>query len=285
MNQPQLFPSFIESGKPLFTLKVMSGVNTGNRALLIIPPFAEEMNKSRKMMTLLLNRLAEQGVTGYLFDLNGTGDSQGKLEEVSWQSWQDDLLVMLESIVTVHGTEHISLLACRTGALLANACLNHYAEHHAVKVIDEIHYWNPVLNASQFFNQFLRLKLANAAISNSGNKMSVKDLRQQLEDDGYIEVAGYSINAQLVTAMENAQSILSKEHSRLRLYFYEISPLGKLSPGLQSMLQNFTDNGFLPVNFSLKDAPFWSTQEITLSEPLLTQTVSNILTQAESDDV
>ena len=45
--------------------------------VLVVPPFAEEMNKCRRMVTELAIRLAEQGIATLQPDFYGTGDSAG----------------------------------------------------------------------------------------------------------------------------------------------------------------------------------------------------------------
>jgi alpha/beta superfamily hydrolase len=52
--------------------------------ILCIHPFAEEMNKSRRMAALQSRALAEAGYTVLQIDLHGCGDSAGDFGEASW---------------------------------------------------------------------------------------------------------------------------------------------------------------------------------------------------------
>ena len=60
----------------IFVLEfVPSGTSRGS--IIIVPPFAEEMNRSRKMLSAQARRLMQIGYRVWLPDLFGTGDSQG----------------------------------------------------------------------------------------------------------------------------------------------------------------------------------------------------------------
>ena len=63
--------------------------------VVIVPPFAEEMNKSRRMFALLAERLATLGVGTALIDLYGTGDSEGDFGDARYDVWLDDMTAMV----------------------------------------------------------------------------------------------------------------------------------------------------------------------------------------------
>ena len=54
----------------------------------MVPPFAEEMNKCRPMVTEVALGLAESGIASIVPDLYGTGDSGGDFSEGDWETWQ-----------------------------------------------------------------------------------------------------------------------------------------------------------------------------------------------------
>lgn len=89
-------------------------------AVLVVPPFAEEMNKSRTMLTRLSRALALRGVATVVPDLYGTGDSEGDFAEASWEIWQDDLQCASAWCMS-RGIAVSGLLAIRFGAALAIA--------------------------------------------------------------------------------------------------------------------------------------------------------------------
>ena len=117
-------PEFLDltSGR-LFSLKVFAARNSQNKAIIFIPPFAEEMNKSRKMMKSMLEVAAEHG-DGFLFDLFGTGDSQGHFEQATWAKWKQNLGDYVDSVMFSGHYSNIEFICLRTGSLLLNDWLN-----------------------------------------------------------------------------------------------------------------------------------------------------------------
>ena len=60
-------------------------------AVLYIHPWAEEMNKSRRMAALGSRALAAQGWAVLQVDLLGCGDSSGDFGDATWEAWLDDV--------------------------------------------------------------------------------------------------------------------------------------------------------------------------------------------------
>lgn len=61
-------------------------------AVLYIHPFAEEMNKSRRMAARQARLLASSGFCVLQMDLLGCGDSSGVFEDATWDLWLKDVL-------------------------------------------------------------------------------------------------------------------------------------------------------------------------------------------------
>ena len=59
-------------------------------ALLYLHPFAEEMNRSRRMAALQARELARKGWYVLQLDLSGCGDSEGDFGEATWEAWLHD---------------------------------------------------------------------------------------------------------------------------------------------------------------------------------------------------
>src|SRR5947208_15350687 len=61
-------------------------------AFVYVHPFAEEMNKSRRMAALQSRALAAAGHAVLQIDLHGCGDSSGGFGDASWAAWIDDVV-------------------------------------------------------------------------------------------------------------------------------------------------------------------------------------------------
>jgi hypothetical protein len=58
-------------------------------ALLFLPPFFEEMNRTRALLASVMGTLAGDGYACFLPDLPGTGESERALQDVAWQDWRN----------------------------------------------------------------------------------------------------------------------------------------------------------------------------------------------------
>ena len=63
-------------GRRLFALLRMPDLATGE-CTLVVPPFAEEMNKSRRLITYFSQHARRQGRGTLCIDLSGNGASEG----------------------------------------------------------------------------------------------------------------------------------------------------------------------------------------------------------------
>jgi exosortase A-associated hydrolase 2 len=61
--------------------------------MLFIHPFAEEMNKSRRMAAIQARAFAQAGYAVLQIDLKGCGDSSGDFGDATWQHWVNDVLL------------------------------------------------------------------------------------------------------------------------------------------------------------------------------------------------
>jgi len=77
MNVPGPVVGFLEGSRgQICTVMCRRAVGSGS-TVLIAPPFGEEMNKTRKMLTEVAGALQVRGVATLVVDLHGAGDSAG----------------------------------------------------------------------------------------------------------------------------------------------------------------------------------------------------------------
>ena len=107
---------------PLFCLQLAPAPGmTPRGALLYLPPFAEEANRSRRMAVLQARRLAARGWPVLLLDPFGTGDSAGAFHEARWELWLADAARAAAWLATRWPGGSVTLWGLRLGALLAPA--------------------------------------------------------------------------------------------------------------------------------------------------------------------
>lgn len=237
-------------------------------AILMVAPFGEEMNKSRRMLALQARALTRRGFAVLLMDLYGCGDSDGNLCDASWDGWKSDLAAACAWLNQRTGAP-LTLLGVRLGALLALDFLRDQA-----LCIRQIVLWQPVLNGQQFLTQFFRLRLANEMIS--GNRSAsggTKAIRQSLMQGEIVEIAGYEIAAQLAHGID-ALDATAWHFPECRIDWLELVnvPDSELPPARMRVAELWKNQGQELALTKIASLEFWASQEISISAELIAAT-------------
>lgn len=165
--------------------------------VLVVPAFAEEMNRCRSMVTMQAQRLAMQGLATLVLDPRGTGDSCGEFEDADWDGWADDLRRGADWL-DQHGYGCRVLWGLRLGALMAARLA---AERPAV---ERLLLWQPVVAGKAYWTQFLRIRIA-AEMGQPDGVRSTEELRRQSAAGTAVEVSGYHVGAALAQALDRLE--------------------------------------------------------------------------------
>ena len=234
-------------------------------ALLYLHPFAEEMNKSRRMAALAARRLAARGVGVLQLDLHGCGDSAGEFHEARWDGWQADIKAGLDWLQARLGLRP-GLWGLRLGALLA---LDYAAQ--AEQAPARLLLWQPVLSGAQHLNQFLRLRVAGDMLQEGGAATGgTAALRARLQAGDILEIGGYELHPALALAFDGVDA------ARLaappcRVDWFEVVPeAGRAPTAAAARLAEAWCAGEVDVQLAALAGPaFWTTQEIAEAPALL----------------
>jgi exosortase A-associated hydrolase 2 len=238
------------------------------RAVVVVPSFAEEMNKSRRMVTLFANAAQLRGIETVVPDLTGTGDSDGEFRDARWDIWCDDLQRTMAAVAARTGLRP-ALLAVRSGALLAFATL----AQRSVPC-SEMLLWAPVLDGERFMRQFLRLRVA-ASVGRE-TRESVTEMETALRNGTELEVGGYQLAPQLWAAMSACRSAQYSPPGGATLHWFELvaaEPAG-LSPASGRSVAELERCGWRVHAHALTGAAFWGTAEIAEVPELVTASVA-----------
>lgn len=257
------------AGKLFVSIYSPSSVTSASWVLLC-PPFAEEMNKSRPMISLQARALADAGHNVVVVDLFATGDSQGEFAQAHWDIWVDDLLFMLDWIVE-HKPESISLWALRSGCLLSLEVLQRLSSGVS-PFICRLLLWQPVLDGQQFIKQFLRLKVAAAMME--GQKLTVAELMHKSAAGEMLEVAGYSLSPELIEPMSRIKLKESRLPSALLVSWFEVASNAEkpLTPVAKAAVATLQEQGIRVDIATVAGESFWATQEIAMAPNLIDAT-------------
>lgn len=268
MSPASIDARFIEGlrGKLFVLLRKPRRQETG-RCVLIVPPFAEEMNKSRRMFTEVAQGLVARGVAAVLPDLYGTGDSEGEFREADWEVWKDDL-VRTASWAAEQGWAVSALLCLRLGCILG-------AQVAATlpQPLERSVFWQPVLDGERFMTQFLRLRVAASMMED--RKESVTNLRARLRRGEYLEVAGYELDSRILEQVDQARLGAALHEQLGELYWMEIvrdadlrmpASSAKVIEGAAGKLRSIRGE-------TVAGEPFWASTEIVRLPALVERTV------------
>jgi exosortase A-associated hydrolase 2 len=197
-------------------------------ALVYIHPFAEEMNKSRRMAALQARALALAGYAVLQIDLDGCGDSSGDFGDASWPRWIEDA-ILAAAWLRQRSDAPLWLWGLRTGALLAVEAASKIA------LPSRLLLWQPVHSGKQFVQQFLRLKLAGEMQGGDGKGLMAR-LREQLANGESVEIAGYRLSPSLACGLESAELSLPAQAARIELIELSSRPGAVLSPQASARL-------------------------------------------------
>lgn len=233
-------------------------------AVLFFPPFAEELNKTRRMVALQARKLALLGHSVLVPDLYGTGDSEADFVAARWEIWVDDLVRLRQWLAEREGPE-IALWSLRTGALLAAdvSAAGEWAPECWLL-------WQPVVNGQQFLTQFLRLKVA-AELTGRGPAVDSRALRAELKSGAAIEIAGYELTGALAESLDSrvlSAATLARA-ARVGLFELTSSLQPALSPVAQRLVAECRGHGASIHAEAIQGQPFWSTPETTVVAALL----------------
>lgn len=233
-------------------------------ALLYLHPFAEEMNKSRRMAALAARRLAARGVGVLQLDLQGCGDSAGEFHEARWDGWQADVRAGLDWLQARLGLAP-GLWGLRLGALLA---LDYAAR--AEQAPARLLLWQPVLSGAQHLNQFLRLRVAGEMLQDGPASGGTAGLRARLQAGDVLEIGGYELHPALALALDGIDAArLAAPRCRVD-WFEMVAEAGRTPPAAATRLAESWRASAGEVRLAALPGPaFWTTQEIAEAPALL----------------
>lgn len=236
-------------------------------AIIYLHPFAEEMNKSRRMAALQARALADAGFDVLQIDLFGCGDSAGDFADATWQSWQADVLLGYQWLRT-QSQAPLILWGLRAGCLLAtNAAVD-------LPETPNFIFWQPVVSGKQHWQQFMRLKIA-AELASGKTKGIAEQLKQQIAAGQTVEISGYTVSSGLANGLESAQLQPPVRCSR-RVAWFELSARedATISPVAQKSIEQWQGAGFAVEARVVHGPAFWQTAEIEDAPELLMATLA-----------
>lgn len=227
------------------------GDSQSSKVLLCLPPLFEELNLSRAIVAKQAHFFAEQGLPCFIMDYAGTGDSEGEINQVNVGTWLNNVLDVGEWL-KARGCTEIYLWGVRFGGLLALAYQRQI--HQSLPVSKQL-FWKPVLKGKVMMSQFIRLKQANSMMLSAQEKVN---WRQKILAGEEIEIAGYPINAELLSSLEALTSETLLQPSS-PVVWMELAA-SKVTPAIANFIANWPKKSVMIDCFEC--SAFWQIPEI-----------------------
>lgn len=236
-------------------------------AVLYVHPWAEEMNKCRRMAALASRAMAADGWAVLQVDLLGCGDSSGDFGDATWAAWLDDVTHAAQWLQARHPGVQLWLWGLRAGALLATAAAP------CISTPPNLLFWQPTQQGKAQLQQFLRLKAA-AQLADGGGKAILEAARADLAAGRVVDVAGYRLPAALAQGLE-AASLAPPSTAPGRLVWLEISAQAPpaLAPAAHATWPRWQAAGWQVEGQAVPGSSFWQTTEIEEAPALVQATV------------
>ena len=235
-----------------------SPLTTSHRGgVLFVPPFAEEMNKSRRMSALQARAFAMAGYAVLRIDLYGCGDSSGDFGDARWEVWKADLAMAADWLAErVSGPLH--LWGLRLGAGLSLDVWRDQPTRFASALL-----WQPVINGEVFMTQFLRLAVAGVALRDTPGLLTTETLRRRLHAGEAIEVAGYELLPVLAAAIDH-QKLADFTIPDAKVHWLDVrnDRSSEPPPAARRVLDIWRSSGMQASYEAVGGDHFWGTQEI-----------------------
>jgi uncharacterized protein len=239
-------------------------------AVVYVHPFAEEMNKARRMAAQQSRAFARAGFAVLQLDLLGCGDSSGDHADATWDAWVDDIVEASRWLRTRHDAP-LTLWGLRAGCLLAAEAA------HRLDVPLDLLFWQPATTGATVLQQFLRLELAAKMQATSG-KGVLDALRAKLAAGNAIDIAGYRVAASMANAIERATLEPARHVGKLTWLEVSARAAAELLPASAKSVDRWRSAGHR-VDASVVQGPsFWHSVEIEEAPELIAATLAAVTT-------
>jgi exosortase A-associated hydrolase 2 len=238
-------------------------------AVIYLHPFAEEMNKARRMAALQSRAMAAAGFAVLQIDLLGCGDSAGDFSDATWSVWKENVLLAYRWLRT-QTLVPLTLWGLRGGCLLAASA--------AVDLPEKANFifWQPAISGKLHWQQFMRLKMAGELASGTAKGIT-EQLRRQLAAGEPVEIAGYTVSPALAKGLEAAELEPPACGAR-QVIWLETSMRddATLAPVSQKRIEHWLMAGYAVHAKVVRGPAFWQTSEIEDAPELLATTQATL---------
>ena len=246
-----------------------AGMRAARGNIVYIHPFAEELNKTRRMAALQSRAFAGLGYNVLQIDLYGCGDSSGDFADASCELWRRDILLAC-AWLDQRSPAPLHLWGLRLGGLLALDCAPALSARLAGILL-----WQPYLSGAICINQFLRMALATSMVAGELPPQGPAALRARLAAGEAVEVAGYELSPALVNGIDALDAGgIALPACRIDWFAQRGPAAGRAALARRQLCAGWVERGADVRSHDIEGVPFWATSEIGVCPTLLAASTS-----------
>jgi uncharacterized protein len=242
--------------------------------IVYVHPFAEEMNKSRRMAALQSRAFAKEGYAVVQMDLFGCGDSSGDFGDATWADWLTDVSETASWLRERYDAP-LTLWGLRAGCLLASEAAQQLGAQC------DLLFWQPPALGKMQLLQFLRLKVASDILVGQA-KGTMERLRDQLASGDTVQIAGYRLTSGIAHGLEKAKLLPPPPGGHVAWMEVTARDDADLLPASAQVVERWRQIGFTVSAQVVKGPAFWQTSEIEEAPALLDATLATVAQAAPS---
>ncbi|MFC1460891.1 alpha/beta fold hydrolase [Verrucomicrobiota bacterium] len=237
------------------------------RAFVFCGPFAEEKNKSQRLLVDLARSLAGNGFVVLRLDYGGTGDSLGEFSEASIQSRKRDILNALEYCREERQASQIGLLGLRLGGTLAAEIADEDPN------ISWLILLSPVADVPEYFRMTLRSKLIKEMLTDGTVSSRRRNIVSHLHDRA-IDFEGFPITPQLYSEIEQFTLTDRLRNFQGPVLVVHASLKARMPKDMDSLVRKYDEIGAKITLEKVLCEPFWNIHGTPPFERIVNTTVS-----------
>ena len=125
--------------RQLFGIHTPGAAGSRRRGVVICSPLGYEYQRAHRAIRMLAQRLSERGCDVLRFDYFGTGDSAGRMEEVTLTGCVEDAHTAVEELRAIADQRRVTVVGLRAGGVVAQRAA---AE---ARGIERVVLWDPIV--------------------------------------------------------------------------------------------------------------------------------------------
>jgi exosortase A-associated hydrolase 2 len=186
--------------------------------MVFVHGFGHELYNARPVMAYVWRRLAQSGAGVLAVDLPGCGDSAGDFGDARWPQWLD-AIYRAHDWLQQSSERPISVCGLRLGAALA-------LESERRVEWDRMVLLQPAIRGEDMMTQFLRLRVAFSGLRGvPAERETTQSIRSAMAAGTKLEVAGYTIDPELVRAIDGVDLSTFRPRTNCPIHWLETTAM------------------------------------------------------------